>query len=435
MGASLTALAVTAFAVALTAMAGAGPETRAHDPRELRGRRRAGRDHQAQDRELRLPDIRHPRPRHPRLSLRGRATRHGRVLRPRSDPEGGSFLDIRGRVSSGRRARASSRSPSIPSCPRNHRVYAFYTNRGQEDLEMDEFRAPLQPARAARSSRRRVIVIAHPGAANHNGGQLAFGPDGVPVCRDRRRRKEQETPERTPRTSASSWASCCGSTPTSTERQRYRVPPRGNPYVGATGSRRDLRARPAEPVQILLRQGADLDRRRRAGATSRRSTPRAHRSASRRQFRLGPLRGGPSLRRSGRQRGAPAEAASYRPPIFEYSHWVGSAVARSSAAYVVRSHEAGQPQGPLPVHGPLREGGLRSFVTAPQPRQEPTAPSVSTSRSPAHSGKAPRGSIFVASLSGPVYQAGSQVELPDILAPPGRRRSRVRKRWKARPPA
>ncbi len=85
------------------------------------------------------------------------------------------FLDIRGRVSCcGERGLLS--IAFDPSFGRNHLVYAYYTNR-QGSIEIDEFRAP-SGTRALTSSRRKVIVIPHPGWSNHNGGQLQFGPDG-----------------------------------------------------------------------------------------------------------------------------------------------------------------------------------------------------------------------------------------------------------------
>jgi glucose/arabinose dehydrogenase len=85
------------------------------------------------------------------------------------------FLDIRGRVSSGgeRGLLSIAFDPHFGS---NRLLYVCYTN-PQGMIEVDEFRAPVA-TRAARSSRRQVIAIPHPGHSNHNGGQIAFGPDG-----------------------------------------------------------------------------------------------------------------------------------------------------------------------------------------------------------------------------------------------------------------
>lgn len=54
--------------------------------------------------------------------------------------------------------------------------YVYYTNRAG-DNEVDELRAPSGDA-ADLGSRRLVLGIPHPGAGNHNGGQLQFGPGG-----------------------------------------------------------------------------------------------------------------------------------------------------------------------------------------------------------------------------------------------------------------
>lgn len=97
-----------------------------------------------------------------------RVVDHGAV---RSQP----FLNIAGRISCcGERGLLS-----IAFDPRyrsNHTFYADYTN-AQGNLEVDEFHAPTD-THANGYSRRKVIVIPHPGESNHNGGQLQFGPDG-----------------------------------------------------------------------------------------------------------------------------------------------------------------------------------------------------------------------------------------------------------------
>jgi glucose/arabinose dehydrogenase len=58
------------------------------------------------------------------------------------------------------------------------RVFAFYTDNGG-DLQVDRYtRTANGPDRSAPSTRRPVLTIPHRQAANHNGGQLLFGPDG-----------------------------------------------------------------------------------------------------------------------------------------------------------------------------------------------------------------------------------------------------------------
>jgi glucose/arabinose dehydrogenase len=98
-----------------------------------------------------------------------RVVDHGTV---RSRP----LLDISGRV----KCCGEQGLLSIAFDPRfrsNRLFYVAYTN-SSGALQVDELRAPSNRL-ASPSSRRRVIVIPHPDAGNHNGGQLQFGPDGL----------------------------------------------------------------------------------------------------------------------------------------------------------------------------------------------------------------------------------------------------------------
>jgi glucose/arabinose dehydrogenase len=98
-----------------------------------------------------------------------RVVDHGTV---RSQP----FLDIGGRVDCcGERGLLS--IAFDPHYQSNHIFYADYTN-NQGNLEIDEFHASSN-RQANPFSRRTVLVVPHPGASNHNGGQLQFGPDGL----------------------------------------------------------------------------------------------------------------------------------------------------------------------------------------------------------------------------------------------------------------
>ena len=57
--------------------------------------------------------------------------------------------------------------------------YIAYTEAGTGNVRVDELHVSADPNVADPSSRRQVIVVPHPGASNHNGGQLQFGADGL----------------------------------------------------------------------------------------------------------------------------------------------------------------------------------------------------------------------------------------------------------------
>jgi Glucose / Sorbosone dehydrogenase len=63
-----------------------------------------------------------------------------------------------------------------PNYATSGRFYVFYTGTEDGALHVDELTASGDLADPA--TRHEVIAIPHPGATNHNGGQLQFGPDG-----------------------------------------------------------------------------------------------------------------------------------------------------------------------------------------------------------------------------------------------------------------
>ncbi len=86
------------------------------------------------------------------------------------------FLDIRRRVACcGERGLLG--LAFHPSYATNGRFYVAYTD-ADGALVVGEHRRSSANANRASTSERRIIRIPHPGYANHNGGQLAFGPDG-----------------------------------------------------------------------------------------------------------------------------------------------------------------------------------------------------------------------------------------------------------------
>ena len=83
------------------------------------------------------------------------------------------FLDLRGRVSTGSEQGLLSVA-FHPRYARNHRLFVNYTDRAG-DTRVVEYRS--NGTRAIPSSARVILAVDQP-YANHNGGQLAFGPDG-----------------------------------------------------------------------------------------------------------------------------------------------------------------------------------------------------------------------------------------------------------------
>ena len=102
--------------------------------------------------------------------------REGKVKVRRNGERRGTFLDIERLVSCCESERGLF---SIAFAPwrESRRFYVFFTDQ-QGDLRISEFRRKKRkPLRAAEGTRRDLLDIPHRAAANHNGGQLQWGPD------------------------------------------------------------------------------------------------------------------------------------------------------------------------------------------------------------------------------------------------------------------
>jgi glucose/arabinose dehydrogenase len=103
--------------------------------------------------------------------------REGEIEVLRNGRRRGTFLNIKNLVGCCESERGLF---SIAFAPwrKSRRFYVFFTD-GQGDLRISEFkRNARNPLRAIRKSRRDLLDIRHRSAANHNGGQLQWGPDG-----------------------------------------------------------------------------------------------------------------------------------------------------------------------------------------------------------------------------------------------------------------
>jgi glucose/arabinose dehydrogenase len=91
----------------------------------------------------------------------------------------GAFLNIRDRVSCCAGERGLITMAFAPDYEQSRRFYVFSTNNAA-NIQVDEYkRSRNRPLRADRDSRRKLLEIPLRQFPTHDGGQLAFGPDGM----------------------------------------------------------------------------------------------------------------------------------------------------------------------------------------------------------------------------------------------------------------
>ena len=152
-------------------------------------------------------------------------------------PNGGrgrprTFLDIRSKVEPGGERGLLSVAFS-PDYARTRLLYVYYTQPGG-DIVVEEYRrAGAHANRAIPGSGRRVLRIEHSENANHNGGQLQFGPDGLLYIGTGDGGSAYDPPE-----NAQNKSSLLGKLlridPRRHRRRPYTVP-RSNPFAGKDG--------------------------------------------------------------------------------------------------------------------------------------------------------------------------------------------------------
>jgi glucose/arabinose dehydrogenase len=108
--------------------------------------------------------------------------RAGRIrLVKNGNLEATPFLDISSQVLSpangGSGEDGMSNVAFPPDYAQRQRFYVYYTNLNG-DIVLARFRTSSNPDLADPASKEEILVIPHPAYNNHNGGQLAFGPDG-----------------------------------------------------------------------------------------------------------------------------------------------------------------------------------------------------------------------------------------------------------------
>jgi glucose/arabinose dehydrogenase len=321
-----------------------------------------------------------------------RVVDHGNV-------QGQPFLDISGRVSSGGE-RGLLSIAFDPHYGRNHRLYAYYTNRGGK-IEIDEFRA-ASDTQALESSRRRVIVIPHPGQANHNGGQLQFGADGMLYAATGDGGGAGD-----PRENAQNKHKLLGKLlridPHKHGRRHYRVP-RGNPFVGKAGRNEIYALGLRNPFRFSF-----TGRRILIGDVGQDKWEEVdfegHRALRGANFGWDHFEGDHRFNYPGDNE-APRPKHRYRPPIFEYKHTASNCGSAGGCAiiggYVVRNPELHSLRGRY-LYADAYKGQLRSFVPRRHRGSRDRALGVHVDH-PSSFGRGAYGRIYVASLDGPVYR-------------------------------
>jgi hypothetical protein len=89
------------------------------------------------------------------------------------------FLDLTADTESGYVERGLLSIAFPPDYTTSGRFYVYLTSKPAGTIEVREYRrSASDPNVADPGSRQIVLFIPHPGDANHNGGQLQFGPDG-----------------------------------------------------------------------------------------------------------------------------------------------------------------------------------------------------------------------------------------------------------------
>ena len=161
-----------------------------------------------------------------------------------------------------------------PNFKTNHKFYVNYTNTSGNTVVREYRTSTSNPNRVAAGSGRTILRINQP-YSNHNGGNLAFGPDGLLYIGMGDGGDGGDPGNRAQRKNTLLGKMLRINVNTRTGDARLRDPD-VEPVRRQAGPQRDLAARPAQPVAVLLRprDRQPVDRRRRPGPV-RGGRPRA----------------------------------------------------------------------------------------------------------------------------------------------------------------
>ncbi len=87
------------------------------------------------------------------------------------------FLNISARISAGGE-RGLLGLAFHPQYASNRRFFVYYTRTGDGAIQIAEYKASVGNPNVADTTEKVIITIPHPNFSNHNGGTVAFGPDG-----------------------------------------------------------------------------------------------------------------------------------------------------------------------------------------------------------------------------------------------------------------
>ena len=311
--------------------------------------------------------------------------RAGRVRILNGERKGPTFLDIRGLVGCCEVETGLLSIAFPPDYTRTHKFYVYFTN-NQRNIEIDEFkRSRRHPAKAKRSSRRKLIEVKQTGPVNHNGGTVAIAPNGL-LFAATGDGGNFENPSGAPQKKGSLLGKLLRIDPRKGKHSPYRIP-RSNPYVGKDG-RNEIYARglrnpfrfSIDGKRILI---ADVGQNR-CEEVDMKPLRKAH----------GANFGWPIY--EGTLRFRPGHIAHHDKPVFEYSH-AGGACAITGGV-VVRDKRLPGLRGRY-IYGDYCSGKIRSFKPGKGRARKDRALNVRRANGPVGFGVDGRRRVYVVELN------------------------------------
>lgn len=305
---------------------------------------------------------------------------------------GGSstFLDLRGRISSG----GERGLLSMAFAPDYRRTGLFYVNFTDPDghTRVVEFRS-RDGRTAVGASRRDVLRIDQP-FSNHNGGLIEFGPDGLLYIATGDGGSAND-PQRTSQDLSSLLGKLLRIDPRGGDGRAYRIPG-SNPFTGTSGARGEIYA-------LGLRNPWRFSFDRRSGALS---IGDVGQNSFEEVDLVGPDRGsganfGWSAFEGDERFNGDQQAPDHTRPVLTYPTANGSCSV--TGGYVVRDTELRSLYGRY-LYGDFCSGDLRSFTARPGRKASDDRSLGLNVTNLSSFGEDRAGHIYAISLNGPVYR-------------------------------